>query len=663
MHAERDHLIKVVFPALRERLEAYRVHLDDIDLRWGVTAEQAENDRVLDLCLDQIDRCRPFFVGILGQRYGWVPEELPDLDEARFGWVQGMTGKSITELEILHGVLNNPSMEGHALFFFRKDAYLAQVPDDDPQRDIYTDQYGDELDQVRQDIRDYCEAHDAPLHEYPCTWEGKCIGGLDQFGQCVRDDLWNAIRAELDLPETPPTEAEGVDPLVEEADYHERFAESRLRVYVGRDAIQRDLMRFVEGDETAPCLVAGPSGSGKSAVLARLATTCAETHSDVLVVSHFVGASPASTDLRQMLRRFCLVLQQEFQFTDTVQREDGQSEVVPADVPQTVGELAPRLRDFIGRVPADRRVVLVIDALNQLDETDNAQAMYWLPWDLPPHVKIVVSCIDDPDRTEPALEAFAHRPHRRIDVAPLTGDERLEIVSQVPSISAKTLDAHQVGLLLSNPATDNPLFLLVALEELRGFGSFEQLNARIEAFPREGDTLSAIFAQVIARLEDDFDTDLVGDVLTSLACARRGLSDRELLDLVEDPGVDIADSASDLFPVLRQLRPHLQYRGPLRDFFHRHLFKAVQSRYLGEDETRHAGHARLAEYFDAQDYWAEDVDAQRARARRLPPTPRPANVRKVDELPWQRLQAQQWDDLADLLMNWQFLEAKAEAQA
>jgi len=32
MHAERDHLVKVVFPALREELEKHRVHLVDIDL-------------------------------------------------------------------------------------------------------------------------------------------------------------------------------------------------------------------------------------------------------------------------------------------------------------------------------------------------------------------------------------------------------------------------------------------------------------------------------------------------------------------------------------------------------------------------------------------------------------------------------------------------------
>ena len=44
MHAERDLLVKRVFPSLREKLAKYRIHLVDIDLRWGVTKEQADDD-------------------------------------------------------------------------------------------------------------------------------------------------------------------------------------------------------------------------------------------------------------------------------------------------------------------------------------------------------------------------------------------------------------------------------------------------------------------------------------------------------------------------------------------------------------------------------------------------------------------------------------------
>jgi hypothetical protein len=70
----------------------------------------------------------------------------------------------------------------------------------------------------------------------------------------------------------------------------------------------------------------------------------------------------------------------------------------------------------------------------------------------------------------------------------------------------------------------------------------------------------------------------------------------------------------------------------------------------------------------------ESLDEQRARVKRLPPTPRPVNVRKVAELPWQLLQVAKrsgkndprsphWDAVADLFTDLQFLEAKTEAQA
>ena len=59
MHAERDHLIKVTFPALRERLLPHRVELYDIDLRWGITEDEARNEKVIRLCLEQVDECHP----------------------------------------------------------------------------------------------------------------------------------------------------------------------------------------------------------------------------------------------------------------------------------------------------------------------------------------------------------------------------------------------------------------------------------------------------------------------------------------------------------------------------------------------------------------------------------------------------------------------------
>ena len=139
MHGERDELARFVFPWLRKLGEGHGVHLDRVDLRWGIAKEQP----VLRVCLGEIKRCHPYFVGILGERYGWVPSEVPkDLIEAE-PWLKEhlQEGKSVTELEILHGVLNDPRMATHAFFYFRNPAYaqaagLAEGPDENEVRKL-----------------------------------------------------------------------------------------------------------------------------------------------------------------------------------------------------------------------------------------------------------------------------------------------------------------------------------------------------------------------------------------------------------------------------------------------------------------------------------------------------------------------------------------------
>jgi hypothetical protein len=44
MHAERDHLVTVVFLELRERVERLGLEFFDVDLRWGVPAKDANGE-------------------------------------------------------------------------------------------------------------------------------------------------------------------------------------------------------------------------------------------------------------------------------------------------------------------------------------------------------------------------------------------------------------------------------------------------------------------------------------------------------------------------------------------------------------------------------------------------------------------------------------------
>ena len=282
MHAERDHLVKVVFPALRERLEKHRVHLIDIDLRWGVTREQAENDQVLDLCLQQIDECRPFFLGILGERYGWVPTRYPADALKKYGWIQHHTGKSVTELEILHGVLQKPAWAAarsstSAILplstTFRRNRRRRPGGERERPREINSAEgchpprrssfhAGGKLSLHVSRLAHQCAAGsrradrstaphaaasvagdgivdpdeyaalDATLRDYLHRHATVYLGGLQQFGKIVQEQLWAAIRNQLQPAENPLPRGDGEDDrLAADGEAHQAFIESRRRVF------------------------------------------------------------------------------------------------------------------------------------------------------------------------------------------------------------------------------------------------------------------------------------------------------------------------------------------------------------------------------------------------------------------------------------------------
>jgi len=66
MQAERDELVLKIFPQLRQLCEERGVTWGEIDLRWGITEEQSQRGEVLSICLEEIRRCRPYFIGLLG---------------------------------------------------------------------------------------------------------------------------------------------------------------------------------------------------------------------------------------------------------------------------------------------------------------------------------------------------------------------------------------------------------------------------------------------------------------------------------------------------------------------------------------------------------------------------------------------------------------------
>ena len=211
MQEEREELVKQIFPQLRRVCESRGVTWGEVDLRWGVPDEAKAEGKVLPLCLQEIEHCRPYFIGLLGERYGWVPEEIPESLFETQPWLREHLHQSVTALEILHGVLLDQEMDKHAFFYFRDPAYAAAHPG-------FTEEdrrLRERLEKLKDDIR----KSGIPVSEPFATPK--------QLGEWVLRDL-TAVIEEIYPEKTPP------NPLDQAAFDHEAYSASRRTVYVGR---------------------------------------------------------------------------------------------------------------------------------------------------------------------------------------------------------------------------------------------------------------------------------------------------------------------------------------------------------------------------------------------------------------------------------------------
>lgn len=138
MQKERDYLMRHTFPEL-QRLAAQRgVKIIPVDLRWGITEEESKSGKVLELCLQEIDNANPFFIGIIGKRYGWCPSheefEKSSLLKEKYPWIENdfRNNLSVTEIEFQYGVLRRKERI-NAAFFTLGDPIILQGSDDSEQ--------------------------------------------------------------------------------------------------------------------------------------------------------------------------------------------------------------------------------------------------------------------------------------------------------------------------------------------------------------------------------------------------------------------------------------------------------------------------------------------------------------------------------------------------
>ncbi|MGV8025176.1 MAG: DUF4062 domain-containing protein [Anaerolineaceae bacterium] len=609
MQRERDYLIKFTFPQLRELCEQRGVIWSEVDLRWGITSEQSAEDQVLPICFHEIDHCRSYFIGILGERYGWIPDKIEDSLLERQPWIREHTNASVTELEICHGALNDPIRAENAFFYFRDPHYIETVPTEEQKE--YSEmpwrgeveRFGMEEAQRRveqrkeklTDLKDMIRKSNLSLREN--------FNSPQQLGEWIQSDLTAIIN-------TLYPEGSQLTGLQQENREQEAFAASRTRVYVGGEKYFQQIEEHLDQKHT-PLALVGEAGIGKSTLLANWGLHYRREHADVKVIMHFIGASTIAGNWAAMLRRIMRELQEQFN--------------LQGEIPEDTNSLREAFPDWLFKASQKGKIVLILDALNQLEDKQGAQELTWLPQEFPENVQIIVSTL--PGKT---FDVVKERGFSNLAVEPLTQNEREQFAKMFLGQYSKQLNSQQLKKIVDNTKTSNPLALRILLDELRQFGSYEQLDEIIQRF-LDADSIIEMLELVFERCENDFEAerpDLVKDTLCSIWAARQGLSEAELLDVLGNEEGPLAQGIWS--PLHLALGESLVEHSGFINFSHDYLRQAVEKHYLATESEKRNAHIHLANYFQNMDGYPK---------------------RKVNELPWQLQQGKEWKRLYDQLAD------------
>ena len=599
MHAERDYLVKHVFPELAQWCEERLIRFYDVDLRWGVTTDEEENENAVTTCLDSIDDCRPFFLCFLGQRRGWIPfQRENDIQQNMFNTfpqiVQSIR-RSITEIEIEHALLapmlrivdhqevfSAPTK--HALFFFRNDPFQ-HITLTNEYESIYKNAETDrnEADRELERFKAKIQAK-WPVQFYDCKWNpvqmspelssygNVAVGRLHDFSvngislkECVLDMLKRAIGEEFpDHLSSAPEDIFQKDILDQTI-----FGETAREGYVMREDNFEALDQYLAGDEKRILSLISPEGCGKTTLLAAWAK-----HLDEKNIRHclrFCGMS----DLAYHQSRLANSIGKEINWDWTMPENS----------------MHNPFKKLFAMIENEGICVIILDGISAIENW--VSMLFELAMEKRDSIKIVVS-INEKEYLKAVADKKEFVPDMaQIHIKPFnTIEEKKRFIDTFLNQYLKKMDSDQMKVFCSLSATDNPLYMKVLLHELKVFGVYEQLSDEIL---RYGETLETAFSTVLHRLENDavatdIDPSIVVPLLFGLlAFSRTGLSEDELIFCIEQ-----ITNTKNNFSIQeavrvhsRQMRIFMMRRQNIHYCLYDSFVEAIKTRYVKDEPMYH----------------------------------------------------------------------------
>lgn len=535
MHFERDAIQELVYPRLNRIARQHGQSISFCDLRWGIDTSELESEsgsqKVLDVCLDEIDRCQPPMVVILGDRYGWIPSEKLVQDTAdRYHLTLDSLEKSVTALEIEYGALSDSGKLDHTLFYFRE--IVGDVPSN------YRTE--DEAQALRiKELKDRIhKLTGGRIQYYTLTWKENGFSGIAEFADMLSFDLQKLL-----LPEWE--QYDRMTPFDRELYTHESYLREKGKMFRGRTELVGQLLSDIRNGRKL-MILKGEVGSGKSTLFSHLATQLRRENWQVFPL--FSGLTAECVTAFDILKHMVYYLEKELNLPhfdgetpmDLEQAPMGNEwkEKKTTDQPDYIKQWQLRLNSLCNQYQTlGKGLIFMLDAADQLYDDDARDHLIFLPEALSDRIRFIMTCL-------PELSVSGYT---TTAIPAIREDDKRQVIDGILSSHGRELPQEVITRMIALPAADNPLYLSFLVQRLlmmnkSDFDSIHQsgdgmqaitshLLSVIESCPKSLKDMSAKLMETAAQRMNG---PMVYQILNYLALSQHGLRLTDLMSLLDN---------------------------------------------------------------------------------------------------------------------------------
>lgn len=536
MQSEREHLVKKIFPAIKAECERRDVEFCVVDLRWGISDEKP--GKIIDVCLKEIDSSRPFFIGLVGERYGtmWSREDFSD-DETVLRdcpCVEGYMkdGMSITEMEMQYGVFDKTD-DVHAFFYIKKAKWYRRKGETHGTKEeklLRQKKLGKLIDK----IDDFAEQGKVKAERYSSS---------SQLGRIVYQQMMEML--------------EKLYPVINDDNEMAHLARTQK-------AWMRELCKIYYGDEnvkTVESLLDGsytlPYGAGFSG--------------DILC-KHVSISGKQGAGKSALLANLCNGKNDFFYIRACNEVSDG----------TRLLELLKHMAEGAGLDYANDTIFCAIDDTEKLT-VDAKNFEFWLRDGLPDNIRVIYSCSGyyEPEESRLHRNSFYKEDLSNYkkyvwdyEVKDLTANEVSKFIEDILRVSAKELITRKKAHIGNNPLFHTPGMLKLLLNEMVQYGSYERIDSFTDKYLLCKDR-TEFFACMLQRMEEDYGRETIQKLLGLLALIPIGLPSDDLRDYLHVTNMEwaVLNEVLDEFLTLRSGMLVLDFND---------MRNAVQARYMSD---------------------------------------------------------------------------------